>query len=392
MRPHAGHGVSSDPCFVHGSARGHAASDPGRACAPAPGRPGRGAPLPAVSRHCRPGPAPGRAARRDPARTGRMAAGGVPAGRARPLDRGVAGAAVPAAAADRQSFPVRLSHARAGSEPGVPLAGAAPSAAVRGHPGRVPGVPRADVRRCLEIPRHPRVELARTGAGARLRARVRRRGARAPSRPARGDLPVRTDRHRRRGARPGREPARPEHGPARRRRADGGAPALPPVRVPGQGARVPPAQGASAVRYGPCRRSPSRPGSPAPATLPRSPSCARRSRRWRVRPPETPDDTIGQWTARQAGADPPPWTAGICAAPRSGPGRDGGCGSRRSGTGPAGCSGRSGSAQGATRPSALAASLDTAGRIATRDAMRPAGDRAPPSRTPRRAGRSRGPE
>ena len=60
------------------------------------GPPDRGASLPAVPRHRRQGSAPCRAVRRDLARAGRLAAGRVQAGRARPLDRVVAGAAVPA--------------------------------------------------------------------------------------------------------------------------------------------------------------------------------------------------------------------------------------------------------------------------------------------------------
>ena len=106
-----------------------------------------------------------------------------------------------------------------------------------------------------------------------------------------------------------------------------------PVRVPGRGARVPAAPGASAIPWRPCWRSPSRPGLPATGGRHRSPSsppCSRRSSSRRsgafwspskqrytapaittfhnilaALPPETLDNAIGRWTAQQAGDHAP---------------------------------------------------------------------------------------
>ena len=118
-------------------ARGHGAPDLGRAGAPALGPAGGGAPLPTVSRRHRQRPAPCRGARRDLARTDRLAARRVQAGRTRSLDRLAGGAAVPAPASDRQQLALCHPDAWPGAQLGLAGAGAEPAAAVAaGHPHR----------------------------------------------------------------------------------------------------------------------------------------------------------------------------------------------------------------------------------------------------------------
>ncbi len=134
----AGHDGSSDAGAVRRPARGHGAPNARGARAPAPGPPGRGAPLPAVPRHRRQGPA-ARAGLHGGTRPAR-AAGRVQDGGARPLDRLVAGAAVPAPAPGLQRLPPR--HPAPRRVPGLRR----PSADIEAAHGR-PGPARGDVRR-----------------------------------------------------------------------------------------------------------------------------------------------------------------------------------------------------------------------------------------------------
>ena len=96
---------------------------------------------------------PCRGARRDLARTDRLAARRVQAGRTRSLDRLAGGAAVPAPASDRQQLALCHPDAWPGAQLGLAGAGAEPAAAVAGHPGgawisRLSG---GDVRGCLAL-------------------------------------------------------------------------------------------------------------------------------------------------------------------------------------------------------------------------------------------------
>ena len=101
-----------------------------------------------------------------------VAGRGVQGGGARRVDRLDAGAAVLAAAPDREQQPLRGAGRGPGSEPGVAGAGAGPAAAVGGHAGRArpPGAAGGDVRGPVAVRGHvlPGVELGAAGAHARL--------------------------------------------------------------------------------------------------------------------------------------------------------------------------------------------------------------------------------
>ena len=111
------------------------------------------------------------------------------------MDRLVAGAAVLAAAPDREQQPLRGAGGGPGSEPGVAGARAEPPPAGAGHAGRarVPGAAGGDVRGPVALRRHllPGVELAVAGARARLFPRTGRVGALAGERSAEGGVRVR---------------------------------------------------------------------------------------------------------------------------------------------------------------------------------------------------------
>ena len=183
---------------------------------PALGPAGGRAPLPAVPRCRRQGAAPCRGAWRELARTARLAAGRVQAGRARPLGRLVGAAAVQALAsryahliANNSRFviltPERVPNL-ASRVLGLSLRRLSHDIeAVHGYPALLAET-FVDV---LALRRHllPRVELALAGLHARLRREPgARRGALAPSRasPRRVFVFELTD-GARRGAEPGRD-------------------------------------------------------------------------------------------------------------------------------------------------------------------------------------------
>ena len=104
---------------------------------------------------------------------------------------------------DRQQLALCHPDAWPGAQLGLAGAGAEPAAAVAGHPH---GYPVFLAETFVDVSRFVGTATARR-TGARLTRgcpRARRLGALAPPRPAQGDLRVRTDRRRRRGAEPDR--------------------------------------------------------------------------------------------------------------------------------------------------------------------------------------------
>ena len=159
------------------------------------GRPDGEASLPALPRSVRQVAAARGGAGGDLAGAAGLAGRGLQGRGSRRVDRLVAGAAVLAAAPDREQQPLRGAGGEPGSEPGVAGARAEPAPAGAGHAGRAraPGAAGGDVRGPVALRRHllPGVELAVAGAHARLFPGTGRVGALAGERSAEGGVRVR---------------------------------------------------------------------------------------------------------------------------------------------------------------------------------------------------------
>ena len=279
---------------------------------------------PAVSRRHRQRPAPCRGARRDLARTDRLAARRVQAGRTRSLDRLAGGAAVPAPASR---------HPDAWPGLGLAGAGAEPAAAVAGHPHGYPvflAETFVDVSRFVgTCYRASNWRLGLTRGFAREPGRWRHHGQQ-------GDLRVRTDRRRRRGAEPDRGRTLSNTPSQWRRRGCAACSSVwarcPSAAVSGQARsgdrrRCPSGRLPRCERVRPVRRPASRSSSrqwvrsgaraSSATPSPQSPPSTTSSPRCRPRPWTTPSVSGPASTARHMRLSP--WTGRTCEVPRSRP-------------------------------------------------------------------------
>ena len=186
-----GHGDIGGLRRADRAARGDGSPGAGRARAAALGCAGVRVSLSAVQWPVRPVSAPCRGAGGDLGRAGGLDGGSVQGRRPGRLDRLDAGAAVPAAEADRQQQPLRDSGRQGrDAQPGVAGAGSEFAAAVAGHArgARFSGSAGGDVRGSVALRGHllPGVELADAGAHARLHAAAGQPGSVARERTTEG--------------------------------------------------------------------------------------------------------------------------------------------------------------------------------------------------------------